>query len=92
MAVSLKGLAGWWEEGKAINAAFMIVVCDTFDHDDYPVFTDKDDFWKKYDQHDGKNMQRIMEVYDFSKPWSSQTSGRVFNTPPRATADGEVSA
>jgi hypothetical protein len=62
----------------------MIVVCDTFDHDDYPVYTNAgDEFWKKHDAVNGQNMQRIMEVYDLNKPWPQQSSGRVMNTPPR---------
>jgi hypothetical protein len=78
---SLREIANWWERGKAEGAAFMIVVCDTFDYEDYPVYTQLADFWPQYDDHDGKNMQRIMEVYDFSKPWTEQTSGRVMNMP-----------
>ena len=86
MAASLKDIAGWWETGKAEGAAYMIVVCDTFDYDDYPHWVmPTEDFWKIYDDYDGKSMQRIMEVYDFSKPWASQSTGRVYNTPPRAT-------
>lgn len=89
MAASLRDIADWFEDGKTQQAAFMIVVCDTFDHDDYPVYTQHNDFWAKYDSFDGKNMQRVMEVYDFSKPWATQANdGRAFNTPPRSTDSG----
>ena len=82
---SLKDLAGWFEDGKAEGATHMIVICDTFDHDDYPCYVRPgDDFWAKYDSFDGKNMQRIMEVYDLRKPWASQIRGRSHNTPPRS--------
>ena len=81
---SLKDIAGWFEDGKARKAAYMIVVCDTFDHDDYPVYTNAgDEFWAKYDAVNCQNMQRIMEVYDLDKPWSEQTAGRVWNVPPQ---------
>lgn len=81
---TLKEIAGWWNEGKAENATHMIVVCDTFDHDDYPVYVKADqDFWTVFEQYDNKNMQKVMEVYDYSLPWSKQTSGRVYNVPAR---------
>lgn len=87
MAASLKDLAGWFQEGLDRKAAYMIVVCDTFDHDDYPVYTNEgSEFWLKYKAVDGQNMQRIMEVYDLSKPWSQQTSGRVWNVPPETVS------
>jgi hypothetical protein len=89
VGTSLKDIAGWWENGKEQKAAFMIVVCDSFDHEDYPVYTTREDFWSKYQHYDGKNMQRIMEVYDYGKSWQSQTSGRVWNTPPKEVIENE---
>jgi hypothetical protein len=60
----------------------MIVVCDTFDHEDYPVYAfGPEDCWGKYRSHDGVNMQRIMEVYDLNLAWSKQTDGHVMNMP-----------
>ncbi len=62
----------------------MIVVCDSFDHEDYPVYVDPgEDFWDVFAEYSGKNMQRIMEVYDLQKPWTQQIDGRVMNTPPK---------
>jgi hypothetical protein len=84
MAASLKELAGWFQDGLDRKAAYMIVVCDTFDYEDYPVYTEGEEFWLKYKVVSGLNMQRIMEVYDLKKPWSQQNSGRVWNVPKRA--------
>lgn len=86
MAASLQDIAEWFERGKQDGATHLIVVCDTFDHDDYPVYTSEPHFWQQYDAYNGKNMQRIMEVYDLRKPWSEQTKGRVWNVPPRPSA------
>lgn len=86
MAASLKEIAHWFEEGRRSSSLYMIVVCDTFDHDDYPVYVDPgEEFWSVYGEYDGQNMQRIMEVYDLTKPWSQQSQGRVMNMPPRST-------
>lgn len=41
------------------------MVCDSFDYEDYPVYAETvAEFDLAYDAHNGKNMQRIMEVYD----------------------------
>ena len=84
MATSKGEISHWFDAGVADGRDYMIVVCDTWDYDDYPVYADRDEFWTVHDQHDGKNMQTIMEVYDLRKdkrPQLAQT--RVFNTPPR---------
>ncbi len=59
----------------------MIVVCDTFDHSDYPVFVSEDenvkDVIKKFD---GPNMQRVIEVYNLNIDIAEQVAaGRVYN-------------
>lgn len=84
MAASLKDIAGWFQDGLDEGAAYMIVVCDGFDHEDYPHYvsvSEAHDFWTHFNYYDGKNMQRIMEVYDLRKPWSKQSQGRAWNVP-----------
>jgi hypothetical protein len=57
----------WFENGNIDNNTHMIVVCDTFDWDDYPVYVSKDqNVRKRYDQIHGVNMQIVMEVYSYS--------------------------
>ena len=38
MATTKQVIRRWLKEAKAKGATHMIVVCDTFDHEDYPVF------------------------------------------------------
>lgn len=58
MAATGKEISNWFERGITDGAAYLIVVCDTFDHDDYPVFTYGDaEVLEKYRHYDGKNMQ-----------------------------------
>lgn len=91
MTASLKDIAGWFQDGLDEGAAYMIVVCDGFDHEDYPAYAATEaDFWSEYDHYDGKNMQRIMEVYDLRKPWSQQSTGRAWHLPPRAQENGSA--
>ena len=78
-------IAGWFRRGVSEEKAdYMIVVCDTFDYEDYPVYVSTDEFWKKHKEFDGNNMQRIMEVYDLKQPMAPQLElTRVYYTPPR---------
>ena len=83
MSTSLKDLAEWFEHGRASSNSHMIVVCDTFDHEDYPVYVKIwQNFWTEFNKYHNQNMQRIMEVYDYAIPWSKQSTGRVWNVPP----------
>ena len=70
-----KDIAEWFKNGKREKKAYLIVVCDTFSYEDYPVYVGKkeslSDAKAKYN---GQNMQKIMEVYDLSKKIDSQIS------------------
>ena len=91
MAASLKDISEWFERGKQDGATHLIVVCDTFDYEDYPVYTNGGpEFWIKHDAIKGQEMTRIMEVYDLQKPWTQQSSDRVWNVPPKASVSTET--
>lgn len=63
-----------------MGATHMIVVCDTYDWEDYPVYVSPDqDVHKIAAGHNG-NMQRVMEVYKLSMDMNAQLNQhRVFN-------------
>lgn len=71
MAATRQDIEGWFDRGVANGARHMLVVCDTFDHDDYPVFTHSDDECLKRYKEPG-NMQRVMEVYDLRADKAAQ--------------------
>lgn len=76
-------IKSWFDQAVAESAGYMIVVCDTFDHSDYPVFC-KDDaaVLDRYAYYClDAPMQKIMEVYDVSLGWDAQKEGRVLNLP-----------
>jgi hypothetical protein len=88
MAATKDDLSRWFDEGIKANQKYMIVVCDTFDYKDYPVYTGEDNFKEQYQKHDGVNMQRIMEVYDLSKNKPAQLNEfNSFNLPPSFQKD-----
>ncbi len=82
MSTSPKELARWFQEGVKQKATHMIVVCDTFDYSDYPVYVKEgEDARKMAEENSKKNMQKVMEVYNLSMSMTAQVKGgsRVFN-------------
>ena len=64
MAATRNDISGWFDEGVRIGATHMIVVCDTFDYEDYPVYVGNgEDVRKMFRKYNGPNMQKVMEVY-----------------------------
>jgi len=81
MATTKEDISGWFDRGVEKGATHMLVVCDTFDWDDYPVYvTPEQDVQKSYDAYNGKNMQKVMEVYNLKTDKQKQLSQhRAFN-------------
>jgi hypothetical protein len=73
MATTQKDIEGWLKEAKKEGATHVIIVCDTFDHEDYPVSVmPNEDVKEVMKQYDNKDMQRLMEVYSLRKPLKPQ--------------------
>ena len=43
MAASLADIKEWFDTGQKLGATHMIVVCDTYDWDDFPVYVFPED-------------------------------------------------
>ncbi|MEK7509369.1 MAG: hypothetical protein AAB605_01500 [Patescibacteria group bacterium] len=73
MAATRSDIARWFKEGQEQGATHMVVVCDTFSYDDYPVYvTPGENARDKAAEHDGPEMQKVMEVYSLAKPMEPQ--------------------
>lgn len=64
----------------------MMVICDTFDHSDYPKYFNADERQKAINEvfscKQGENMKRLMECYDFSDDKEEQMNAhRVMRIP-----------
>ena len=83
MGPSKSLLTSWFAYGVEHNYDYMIIVCDTYDYEDYPVYTTKEDFHLKYPEYNYTNMQKVMEVYDLklNKDLQINSASRVFNIP-----------
>lgn len=77
MATSQNDIREWLQRGKDQGATHMVVVCDTFDWEDFPVYVMPGNNVRKVaEQYNGPNMTKLMEVYSINKPWDPQ-----INTP-----------
>ncbi len=75
MTTSKNDIRGWLEEGLKQGCTHVIVACDTFNYDDYPVFVKaSENVRERIKEYDGVNMQKVMEVYSLSLDIESQLS------------------
>ena len=73
MGTTQADIRGWLKHAKEGGATHMLVVCDTYDHADYPVdVMPGEDVKAAFAKHDGPNMQRVMEVYALHLDLESQ--------------------
>jgi hypothetical protein len=81
MATTKEEIRGWLNDGLKQGCTHVIIVCDTFDWDDYPVYISPlEDVRNKVAEYNGKNMQKIMEIYNLKLPIENQLAeNRVYN-------------
>ena len=65
-------LRTWFDIGVAEKASYMIVVCDTYNHTDYPVFYGEVGLSDKINYYHHKNMQEVMAVYRLNEDREKQ--------------------
>jgi hypothetical protein len=70
MAAMLGTIKGWFEEAEKEGASHMVVLMDSFDYEDYPLFVmpGENPRDKAFD-----DKGRIMECYKISLGWESQS-------------------
>ncbi len=68
MGTTKEDIKEWIKTGQQRGASHMIVVCDTFDWEDYPVYVmPNENVHDRYEHFNGPNMQKVMEVYNLQK-------------------------
>jgi hypothetical protein len=81
MATTREQIQEWLDRAEPEHT-HMIVVCDTFDWEDYPVYISKEQDVKKIEKQYNKNMQKVMEVYSLTGEHDIKTQlakNKVFN-------------
>jgi hypothetical protein len=77
MATTREDIIDWLHQGREKKATHVLVVCDTFDWTDYPVFVmSGEDARKRAEENNGPNMTKLMEVYKLSDDWQTQLDQR----------------
>lgn len=75
MATTINRLKDWFLVGQEKEASHMIIVCNTFDWEDFPVYVMKNqnarDIYRKYSVD---TERKVMEVYNINKDIESQLS------------------
>lgn len=67
----------WFDEGVRKGATHLVVVCDTFEYEDYPIYVmPTDNLAEVTAKHNGPNMQRVSGVYDLRKNKTEQLDAR----------------
>ena len=82
MATTQTDIREWIKKAQEKGCTHLLVVCDTYDYEDYPVEiypkgkkpyeSDKDDVEKAITYYNGPNMQKVMEVYNLFMDIKSQ--------------------
>jgi len=76
---SREEISNWFDKGVSNGHRYMIIKCDTYDHEDFPVYSGETDYQEKSKLG---SMERIMEVYDLTMDKEKQLRfGRTLNGP-----------
>jgi hypothetical protein len=77
MQTTKQDIRRWLEDAKLEDATHLIVVCDTYDYEDYPVSVmPNEDVHKKYTYYSTQGMSKVMEVYNLNMDLESQLAER----------------
>ena len=80
MTATTSDISRWFDSAIEQQATHMIVVCDTYDWEDYPVYVNKPDDVHEIEYKIKGNMQKVMEVYKMSMDKNQQMNQhRAFN-------------
>jgi len=74
MAASIQNIRDWFREGVANGKDYMVIVCDTYDYEDYPLFCSESTLSQLLHSYREADMQIIMEIYDLRKDIAAQIS------------------
>ncbi len=70
MNTTAQQIGDWFDAGVRSGHRYMVVLCDTFDYYDYPVYCDEEKARKTLAEPG--SMQRVMEVYDLKSDKEAQ--------------------
>ena len=72
MAATREDIRAWLGQAKMRGVSHMVVMCDTYDHSDYPIYTND----PHKTAYEAGSMQRLMEVYSLALDIEGQLNER----------------
>lgn len=64
---TVEEIRSWLSDGIALKATHMLIVCDRYDYEDFPVYVRKgEDVNAIVAQHDGPNMTKVHCTFDYN--------------------------
>jgi hypothetical protein len=84
MGTTKEDIGQWFDDDHVRRALRRALVCDTFDHEDYPVYVKAgEDVREKYEEYSGKEMQRVMDAARDGGVLASSVEGGAARRAPR---------
>lgn len=78
LTANKRDITEWFKEGMVKGRTYMIVVCDTFDYHDYPVYVGQyENVRDVVKECTAGSMQRVEEVYDLRKDMDKQLAKEI---------------
>ena len=73
MATTINELKDWFVKGQNTGATHMIIICDTWDWIDKPIYvTSEQDARQEFIKHKENAFTKVMEVYNLKKDINNQ--------------------
>ena len=70
---SVEQIEDWFIGGQEVGAAYMVVACDRFDHEDYPIYaSDVEEARKIVKEKVSEELSGVHEVYDLNADKTTQ--------------------
>ena len=76
MAARTSTIRDWFEKGVEQGKTHMVVYCDTFDWEDFPVYCESAEAARKLHAAPNANMETIEEIYNLSGNMEEQLATR----------------
>jgi hypothetical protein len=65
MAATKENIKKWIVDSSDRKMDYMIVVCDQYDYENFPVFVTSENLHKEAKRY-GRDMHKVMEIYDLN--------------------------
>ena len=73
MSATKQELMGWYDAGKLSASTHMIVACDTYDHENYPVYVQQhEDVKAELERIRSQDMTSVDEVYSYNPKYTKE--------------------